>query len=153
MKPATLMKNYRILKKGETTEKSTPTERKAAQQQSKNRRRKDNGQKKPVSRETIEKALEAVRECEEKKTKKAKKLWSENVTVNGKALKLKVDPGLTVTILTWRDFCRLGLSEDQLEPTRSTIVTYSGNQILPLGKMKARLSLCGQTVQAKILVI
>jgi hypothetical protein len=141
MKPATLMKSFRIPKQGE---KSTPVERKAAQQQAKSRLKKDSEQKKSVSKEKKnENVSESVREVDEKKSRKLKKSWSENVTVNGKALKMKVDSGSTVTILTWRDFCRLGLSEDQLEPTRSTIVTYSGNQIIPLGKMKARMSLRG----------
>ncbi len=82
-----------------------------------------------------------------------KKSWSENVAVDGKVIKMKVDSGSTVTILTLADFLRLGLSESKLQPTTSRIITYSGNRILPIGKMKAKVSLRGRTVLAKILVI
>jgi hypothetical protein len=96
---------------------------------------------------------ETIVENQKERKVKTKKSWSENVVINGKALKMKVDSGSTVTILTWKDFCRICLSEEKLEPTRSTIVMYSGNQILPLGKMKVRMSLCGWVVKGKILVI
>ncbi len=82
-----------------------------------------------------------------------KKSWSENVGIEGKSLKMKVDSGSTITILTLRDFFRLGLSESRLQPTSSKIVTYSGNKIVPLGKMRASISLRGKIVLAKILVI
>ncbi len=150
MKSATMMPEFRIPKqKG----KKTPVERKAAQLQAKSQpTAMVRGHPKSVSRNEQQKKPEAVQNIE-KVPKKKKRSWSENVTINGRALKMKVDSGSTVTILTWRDFCRLGISEDALEPTRSTIVTYSGNQILPLGKMKVTVSLRGKRVQAKILVI
>ncbi len=85
--------------------------------------------------------------------KRRKKSWSENVSIEGKSIKMKVDLGSTVTILTWKDFSRLGLSESRLSPTNSRIVMYSGNRIIPLGKMKIRMSLRGRSVLAKILVI
>jgi predicted aspartyl protease len=82
-----------------------------------------------------------------------KKSWSENVVIEGRAIKMKVDSGSTVTILTMADFLRLGLSESKLEPTSSRIVTYSGNRITPIGKMKGKVTLRGRSVMAKILVI
>ncbi len=82
-----------------------------------------------------------------------KKSWSENVVIDGKAIKMKVDSGSTVTILTMKDFLKLGISEDKLQPTGSRIVTYSGNRMIPIGKMKAKMMLRGRSVLAKILVI
>jgi anti-sigma28 factor (negative regulator of flagellin synthesis) len=103
---------------------------------------------------TVESERKEIKEkvCEARKVKK-KKSWSENVTINGRSIKMKVDSGSTVTILTLKDFSRLGLRESCLEPTRSTIITYSGNKIVPLGKMRAGMTLRGRTVLAKILVI
>jgi hypothetical protein len=153
MKPATLMPGFRIPKTDEKAQKMSPVERKAAVRRAKhNPTAMVKGQPKPVSTES-KLSQESVKEIDQRSKKKKKRSWTENVTINGRALKMKVDSGSTVTILTWKDFCSLGISETQLEPTTSTIVTYSGNQICPLGKMKVKIALRGKLVQAKILII
>lgn len=92
-------------------------------------------------------------EVQKRKASKAKRSWSEIVTIEGKYLKMKVDSGSTISIVTLKDFRSVGLREDMLLPTRSRIYSYSGNVMLPLGKMRVEMALGGRTVKAKILVI
>ncbi len=82
-----------------------------------------------------------------------KRLWSENISINGRTLKMKVDSGSSVTVLMWADFCKLQLDERQIRPSKSKIISYSGNVIQPLGKIKVTLKLHGLCVQAKCLIV
>ncbi len=47
--------------------------------------------------------------------------WDENVSLNGKMLRMKIDSGSTVNTLSLADFQRLGFKEDILEPSKTTI--------------------------------
>ncbi len=95
-------------------------------------------QPKVISKQTVVKELSEKINLASESSSEAKTSWSKNVSIDGKAIKMKVDSGSTITILTLRDFFRLGLSEARLQPTKSKIVTYSGNRIIPLGKLQAK---------------
>ncbi len=82
-----------------------------------------------------------------------KRSWSENISINGRTLKMKVDSGSSVTVLTWADFCKLQLDERLIKPSKSRIISYSGNVIQPLGKIMVTLKLHGKCVQAKCLIV
>ncbi len=85
--------------------------------------------------------------------RKAPRLWDENVAINGRVHRMKVDSGSTINTISWKNFQKLRLSETLLEPTETTIRTYSMTQMKPLGQFRATLSLRGRRTQALFLVL
>ncbi len=97
---------------------------------------------------------ETVNEVSSQKRKVSKaRTWDENVIVNGRPLKMKVDSGSTVCTISWRDFQKLGLTEDILTPPRRRIVTYCKGMVEPLGEFVATLKLRGRTTRTKVLLL
>jgi hypothetical protein len=88
----------------------------------------------------------------ERKMSKAR-TWDENVIVNGKSLKMKVDSGSTVCTISWRDYQRLGFTEELLSPPTRRIVTYCKGTVEPLGEFTAVLKLRGRATRARFLLL
>ncbi len=79
--------------------------------------------------------------------------WDDNISVNGKLLKMKIDSGSTINTLSIRKFKQLGLREEILRPTNTTIQTYSDTTMQPLGEFKVTLALRGRRSKAKFLLL
>jgi hypothetical protein len=93
-----------------------------------------------------------VSEVRKVKVSKAR-TWDELVTLNGRALKMKVDSGSTVCTISLRDFRRLNLSEEQLRPPQRRIVTYCQGRVEPLGEFDAVIQLRGRSARARVLLL
>jgi hypothetical protein len=98
---------------------------------------------------------ELVNQVSERKKVKISKVrtWDEHVTLNGRTLRMKVDSGSTVCTLSWRDFTRLGLSEDILQPPKRKIVTYCKGKVEPLGEFEATIALRERSTRARVLLL
>ncbi len=79
--------------------------------------------------------------------------WDENVAVNGLAVKMKIDSGSTINTMSWSTFQRLGLNERIIEPTSTTISTYSQTRMQPMGEFTATIALRGKKTRGKFLLL
>ncbi len=87
------------------------------------------------------------------RTNRVPRTWDENLNINGRMAKFKVDSGSTVNTLSLRVFQKLGLREEIINPTNTTIRTYSENVMQPLGEFEATVTLRGRRSRARFLLM
>ncbi len=87
------------------------------------------------------------------RSRRAPRTWHENVSVNGRHAKFKIDSGSTVNTMSWKLFQRLGMREEILRPANTTIRTYSDTVMQPLGEFEATVTLRGRRSRAKFLLL
>jgi hypothetical protein len=81
------------------------------------------------------------------------KTWYENVAIDGRLLKMKIDSGCTTNVISKRDVEKLGISNKKIRPTMVKLVTYSKNTMIPVGEFVALVALRRKKIQAKFIVI
>ena len=75
-----------------------------------------------------------------------------NPKVNGRSLKMELDTGAAVSVISKTDFERM-YPRKNLLPTSLTLKTYSGEVIEPCGLMKCKVELNGQTKVLDLYVV
>jgi hypothetical protein len=81
------------------------------------------------------------------------KTWYENVAIDGRVLRMKVDSGCTTNVISKRDVDKLGISNKKIRPTMVKLVTYSKNTMVPVGEFVALVALRRKKIRAKFIVI
>ncbi len=81
------------------------------------------------------------------------RLWDENVAINGRVHKMKVDSGSTVNTMSIKSFQRLQLDEGLLQPSLASIRTYSSTTMHPIGEFTVTLTLRGRKTKAVFLLL
>jgi hypothetical protein len=81
------------------------------------------------------------------------KVWYENVAVDGRVLKMKVDSGCTTNVLSIMDFEKMRLDKKKIRPTTVKLVTYLKNVMDPVGEYVGVISLRRKKIKAKFILI
>ena len=74
------------------------------------------------------------------------------VQANGQRLKMEVDTGAVLSVISQRDWNAL-FPTVKLKPTRAVLRTYTGQHMKVLGEISVRVQYCHQTVEALPLVM
>jgi hypothetical protein len=79
--------------------------------------------------------------------------WYEVVTFQGSSIQMKVDSGSSVNTLPWNAFTQTGLREEDIQPTKVTLVSYSNHLIKPKGTIQATIWVRGTKIKDNFVVL
>ncbi|XP_052771110.1 uncharacterized protein K02A2.6-like [Mya arenaria] len=102
------------------------------------------------SSDEIEDCLYSM-EVDAKRRARSGPIWV-NPAINGKVVKMELDTGSGVSVISKRDFQKL-FPNKRLLPTKLVLKTYSGEQINPCGIMKCKVTLNEQAEVLDLYVV